>query len=147
MLAVQTAHNNAVTELSSEFLSMTSSEGFQYGCNENGVYLLNQANHNFESSFTLATTDIGDHHPKRLRYLYVGIDTDNTFTVSVKVDRGEWRDYSTEPLTTGLQRIKVPIGKSQQGRYFTIKISSNYIFRIDSIKGLFSPRSTGIRGY
>ncbi len=153
MLAVQTSigevSGKAVTELASKYDSMLNDGEFQYGCNEDGIFLLNSPDPDgfLTRTFTLATTDMGSKNPKRGRFAYVGIDTDQEFTLSVNVDKQGWRDYRVEPQKQGLQRLKVPIGRNGQGRYWKFKFTSNYPFLVDQIDALFVIRSSGIRGY
>ena len=143
--------SKAVTELSYSFASMINVRGFQYGGNSEGLHRLNvedpAAATTFTRTFTLATTDFGIKVPKRARFLSIGFDADDAFTVSVKLDDKTWRDYPVVPLTTGLQRIRVTIGSSGQGRYFTIKVSSTSKFRIDNIIALFTARTSRVMRY
>lgn len=154
-IAVQTAvgeiGSKATTELTYQFNSMLSNGGFQYGCNGNGIFLLNSGELDngspFSRTVTFATTDLGEKNPKRARFVYIGFDAASAITLSVKIDDQSWRDYAATPLKTGLQRLRVPIGRDGQGRYFTFKITATTRFRIDSVGGMFIIRSTGIKGY
>ncbi len=151
-IAVQTAvgeiGSKATTELSFAFNSLLNLGEIQIGTNSDGIYLLNtDDDESFERTFTLATTDLGIPNPKHARFFHIGIVTDNDFVISVKFDNSAWRNYAVEALKNGLQRIRVPLRQDDQGRYFTLKITSNYWFRIDSIDGDFIIRSNGIGGY
>lgn len=148
-IAVQTQIDNAVTNLSLTFNSMLNTGSFQYGCNNAGLYCLNKSDSSelVESSVTLATTDLGIKNPKHIRFLYIGIKTDNNFTISVKFDNSLFRDYLVRVPTKGLQRIRIPIGKSQRGRYLTLKVSSKYKFSLDKIEAIIVATSSGIVGY
>jgi len=148
-IAIQTEAENAITELSFRFASMVNSCGFQYGCNEDGIFLLNDHSsvEAFSREFTLATTDAGMKGQKRLRFVHVGIDTDSPFTLSVKFDDEVYEDFSVAPPSTGLQRIRVDMPHTQVGRYLTVKITSNYHFVIDDIKVAMYRRNSGIVGY
>lgn len=152
-IAVQTAvgaiGSKATTELSYAFASMVNLGSFQFGANADGLFLLNSTNKDndvvYERSLTFATTSFNIYNPKRGRFIYIGIDTDVSFTVSVKFDNQDWRDYPVELFKTGLQRLKVSIGRNGQGKYFTLKITSNSWFRLDSVEGAFVIRPIGIR--
>ena len=150
MLAIQTKVGNAVTELSWDLRSMVNAGKFQFGSNENGIYLLNTGETDdgvqYERSFTLATTDMGKSNPKTCRSIDLGIDTDNPITVSVMADNQEFRTYTVTPRKTGLQRMRADVGTDGLGRYWTVKISSMYPFTIDQIDGTFIVRSLGTRG-
>lgn len=155
MLAVQTAigepGRKVTTELSWDFNDLISIENFAYGLDENGIHLLNTTEKDnlveYTRSFTLATTDLGVKNPKRGRRVNIGFKADSKFTLEVQIDEQTARTYTVTPLKTGLQRIRIPIGRDGQGRYFKFKISSTNAFRIDQIDGTFIVRSLGIKGY
>lgn len=149
--AVGEAGTKATTTLSYAFNSLAVINGFSFGANSDGLYQINTTNQDagadYTRSVTFCTTDFGDNNPTRVRFVYVGIDTDNIFTVSVKVDDQAWRNYSQTPPKTGLHRVRVPVGRNGEGRYWTVKVSSDYFFRIDEIKLLLYEQSTGKTGY
>jgi len=152
MLAIQTAiggsTSKAVSMLNLSFDDMINMDRYQYGFNSDGIYLLNNGGDGeFASSFTFATSDFGISKPKHIRFIYLGIDTSNSFKVSVKVDNGTFEDYTVSNLKSGLQRLRIPIKSTQQGRYFTIKVSSSFYFRLEEMDCAFYVRSSGIRGY
>jgi len=144
------AGQKATTELSYNYNSLVNAGKFQFGANSNGIYRLNTGEDDdgtaYERTFTVNTSDYGKKEPKQFRFLYIGFKGDNPFTVSVNTDEQGWRDYTATPGKTGLQRVRVPIGSNAQGRYWKVKITSNYRFRIDAIGGMFYVRSTGIGG-
>ena len=154
-IAVQTAigtiGSKATTELSYAFKSMINAGEFQYGLNQDGIYLLNQGEQDdgetFERSVTFATTDFGVKNPKRVRFIHIGFVADYEFTLAVKIDDQVWRKYTVTPRKTGLQRLRVPIGRNGQGAYITTKITSRSMFRIDMMAGILIVRPTGITGY
>lgn len=151
MIAVQTAANNAVTTTSKQFEGITSTCGFQYGLNSSGIYLLNTGEDDdgqlFERTFTLATTDLGVHGVKTFRYIYVGITTDNKFTVSLLADgKRSPTIREVSPQGSGLQIVKIPVGSDAQGRSWALTIKSNYSFHVDSIDADVRVRPTGRRG-
>lgn len=151
--AVGQVGSKATTELSYNFNSMVALPGgFQVGANGNGLFLLNQGELDdgatYERTFTVNTSDYGKQEFKQFRFLYIGFKGDNPFTVLVNTDEQGWRDYTATPGKTGLQRaVQIPVGSNDQGRYWKIKITSNYSFVIDRIDGMFYVRSTGIGGY
>ena len=148
MIATQTAVGDtgrkATTEISDSYKSIVNSK-FLYGLGSNGIELLNSGT--VVSSFTLATTDFGVDNPKKLRYLYFGFEASLPFTVTVTFDDKSAKTYTVTPLTTGLQRKRIPIGSSIQGRYCTITVTATSDLRIDNIKTLYQTRSSGIGGY
>lgn len=152
-IATQTAigelGRKAVTELSYSFDNMVN-VGHQYGCNSEGIFLLNNGEQDddsdFTRTFTVSSSDYGTKNLKRFRFIYIGIDTDNSFTVSVMSDNKVWRNYDAVLNKTGLQQLRVPVGRDGYGRYWKVKITSTSRFRIDSIVGLLIIRPLGIKG-
>lgn len=132
------------------FNSMAEINGVQLGASADGLFKLNTGadddGTSFISTFTIATTDFGLHNHKQIRFLYFGVDTDSDFTVSVKADDKVWRDYTAEVSKTGMQEIRVPVGRDGYGRYWTIKISSTAFFRLDQIDIATYVLSAGRRG-
>ena len=150
--AVGATGKKALTKLSNcDFNSMAVINGVPLGANSSGLFKLNdgelESSAAFTRTFILATTDFGIDNQKRVRFVYIGIDTEYEFTLSVKADDQTWRDYTVTPPKTGLQRIRISIGRSGQGRYWTFKISSTNAFVIDKIEAILNARSGGIVGY
>lgn len=149
--AVGEAGKKAVTELSYNFNSMAVINGIPIGANSKGLFRLNaglkDAGTDFTSTFTLTTTDFGIENHKRMRFVYIGIDTSAPFIISVKADGQAWRDYKIIPGKTGMQTIRKSIGRNGKGRYWTFKISSTSGFRVDSIKVAYYVLPKGIVGY
>ena len=148
-IAIQTAQNRAVTELSFSFASMVDCGQFQYGSNADGLFRLNvgeqDAGADFTREFVLASSDYGVDNLKKMRSLYIGADCNNAFTVSVMGDDKVWRTYTPILRKQGLQEIKLPIGRDGYGSYWKIKISSTKQFRIDRISGNIIVRALGHR--
>lgn len=134
-----------------DFNSFATINGFEFGADHNGLHLLNTGDQDNEEDYTrtltFATTDFGDNNPKRIRFIYVGVEATSPFTLSVKADEQSWRNYTVTPLKTGLQRVRVPVGRDGQGRYWAIKVTATTAFRIDSVDAMIYERSTGIKGY
>ena len=154
-IAIQTAvgkiGEKAVTELTYGFSSLININGFQFGGNESGLFRLNTEETDngtkYTRSVTFATIDFGISNPKHGRFIDIGFEATATLVLFVKIDNQAWRNYTVTPLKTGLQRIRIPIGRNGQGRYFTFKLSSNSRFRLDQIDGVFIVRPAGIKGY
>ena len=142
----------ALTELSPSYESLINTGSFQYGLNENGIFLLNTGNTYsdvaFSKSFTLPKTDLGIDANKRLRFLYVKVETydDSVFTVKAKPDNGAWTTETKSIVGAVITTIKIPFGsKSCIGDYITINIASTAQFRIHKITGLVIPKSSSRR--
>jgi len=155
MIAVQTKvgaiREKATTELSLDFDSMVSVNGFEFGANSDGIYLMNTGDDDVSTTvtrtLTFATSDLGIKNFKHVRFLYLGVSTDNDFTVSVKYDRGTFSDYPVSIQTTGLQYVRVPVAYNQQGRYVTIKITATHYLVVDSVEAVLITRPAGVAGY
>jgi len=132
------------------FASLVNSGKFQYGCNNDGIFLLNTGEQDngvdYTRTVTFASTDFGISSLKRIRFLYFGIDTNEEFTVSVMGDNKVWRDYTVVLSKQGLQEVRRSIGRDGFGRYWKIKISSSNRFRLDSLHGLLIVRQLGLKG-
>jgi hypothetical protein len=88
---------------------------------------------------TFATTNYGVTQDKKHRYLYILIDTDYAFTVTITTDRSASVVYTVTPNGTGYQLIKMPIQYSQTGIYWTINISSEYDFILEKLSVIYNP--------
>lgn len=155
-IVIQTAVGDigekATTELQFEYDSMVNCGQYQYGLNENGIFLLNQGNTDnsavFESSFTLQTSDFGVKNNKRFRFVYLEVEVykDSTFTVTVTPNNGTAIYKTVSTFGPGLKTMSFTIQKSGgHGNYHKIKIASNEQFRIHSVSGLMIVNSLGFR--
>lgn len=155
MIAVQTAigdiGSKAVTSLSWSFNSMVNTGKFQYGFNDNGIYILNTSGEDEAGSsdgyeVIFANTDFGIDNLKRVRFIYAGIVADGAVVISVMNDNKKWITCTKKSLKTGVQKIRFPISRKGYGRYCKVKIFSLSPFKIDNISGLLVIRPLGIKG-
>ncbi len=155
-LAVQCAvgeiGEKALTELSPSYESLINTGNFQYGLNSDGIFLLNTGNTYsgvaFTKSFTLPKTDLEIDVNKRLRFLYIKVETydDAVFTIKAKPDNGAWVTVTKTLTGADIRLMKIVFGsKSCIGDYITINIASTAQFRIHKITGLVIPRSASRR--
>ncbi len=102
-----------------------------------------------EAYFEPLTTDLGISNQKRLRFVYVGFQCSGSLELVVTADEQTERTYAIAPTKTGQQKIRVPIGRDGQGRYwnFRIKNVSGCDFSIDSIDVLPVVLTQGIDSY
>jgi hypothetical protein len=147
ILAIQTAvgsiGSKAATVLSYDASSLLNIGKFQYKGGPDGLYILNQSDTDttYTKSFTLATTDLGIENPKHCSFLYIGVKTVSTNTklnITLTNDKGVSKTVPYIVLKVGLQRLRVPMGHINRGRYIKLKISSDNSFRIDNIEGYFT---------
>jgi len=99
-----------------------------------------------DAYFETPIIDLGSQRDKRLRFVYLGFESDGNLEVSVSVDGGSYRAYSVIPKKTGRQRIRIPIGRNGHGRYWQLKINNvdGSFFAIDHMSVLINERSEGI---
>jgi len=145
--AVGENNSKATTRLSYKFNSLAVINGVPFGANSSGLFQLNTGETDNDSvytrTFTLATTDFGDDHPKHLRYIYMTVDTDNDFKLSIKTDNGLDRILEASLLMTGLQRIRIENIYADVGEHWSITMYSNHFFRVDKISAIFYRTSYG----
>lgn len=150
--AIGDVGEKALTELSPSYESLVNTGRFQYGLNETGIYLLNTgntyANVSFTKSFTFAESDLGVDENKRLRFLYIHLETiaDASFTIKTTFDGVDLVTTTKVAAFTGLKIIKIPFNSSSCiGDYITLSIESTSQFRLHKINALIIPRALGRR--
>ena len=81
-------------------------------------------------------TDLGIQANKRLRSVYLGLETDGDLEIDVIADEGVVRTYVVSAAKIRQQRIKVSVGRDGKGTYwsFAIRNKKGVKFSIDSIK-------------
>lgn len=102
---------------------------------------------NIDAGFELPTTDLGIHNKKRIRFIYLGYETNGELQLEVITDQKPGEVYQVSNINaTGQQRNKRSLKKTQQGRYFTVKVSNvnGADFSIDRIECLPVILSSGV---
>ncbi len=123
--------------------------GVALGAGQGGLSKLNDvaAVSTVTHTFTLATSDFGENNIKRVRFIYVELTADVSPEVRFTIDGVLGvRAYTVELKKNGLQRIKVPVGRDEQGSLWSIRFFSTEPFRVNKIEALLYTRSKGIRG-
>jgi hypothetical protein len=118
-----------------------------FGLNDNGIFFFDPGADaddgvDYQATFTLNTSDFGIQQEKRFWYLYFAYDGGaDSFTVSVKCDDDDygWIDYQAEPVKTGLQRVRVPVGRGRKGLMWSVMVTGNRPFAISRITGHILP--------
>jgi len=146
--AVGALGNKATTELSWAFTAMVNCGAYQYGLNDQGIYLLNtgtlDGTASIGRSITFVTSDYGSPNHKRLRFIYLQVEVagNASFTVAVKPNSGSWLSKTASTTGEGLKTLKVSIDREGgQGNYLTIKITSNDWFKLHAVNGIMIVRS------
>lgn len=97
------------------------------GDTDNGVKIL--------SELELVMTDMGIKNPKRLRYFYIGFESNADLLLTVTCDESVIKTYNIKANKTGQQRTRVPIGRDIYGRYWSFNITNpnGNPFAVDAI--------------
>jgi hypothetical protein len=90
-------------------------------------------------TITFATTDYAIKQNKKHRYLYIVINTNDSFTVTLTTDRNTSISYNVNTGNNGYQLIKLPLRNDQVGTYWTISISSSYDFSLEKVSVIYYP--------
>jgi hypothetical protein len=120
------------------FNSMVKFGNTYLGANNLGLFELTGDTDNTEkilAELELIMTDMGIKNPKRLRYFYIGFETNKDLLLTVTADEKTIRTYTIKANKTDQQRTRVPIGRDIYGRYWSFNISNpnGTRFAIDSI--------------
>ena len=143
MLAVQTAiggiNEKAATVLSQSYNSMISCKGFHYGLNGSGISLLNQGETS-TSSFSVFTSDFGTTKEKRMKIVYLTIDSaiSKAISLTLKYNNNTSHTYTKTTGESGVQQMTFVIGKGVKARVARIGVSSPAWFEIHQIEADFT---------
>lgn len=126
-----------------EFDSMARFGSVYLGVNENGLFVIGAPDDDgqpIEASFELPTVDLGSGNIKRLRFLYMGAELYGDMLCTLHTDgKEDGREYDI-PYNGrgGQQRVRVPIGRDDQGRYWRPAFANvnGGDFSVDSISVL-----------
>jgi len=106
-----------------------------------GVYELGGTTKNgaaINAYFEPFNSKLGFDGIKRLRFLYLGIDTEGTMKVIVTADGADTRTITVTPQKTGRQYIRVPVGRDVSGCYWNFRIENvaGCRFSLDTLRAL-----------
>lgn len=76
------------------------------------------------ASFKIGSTNLGISNPKRVRFAYLGYESDGDITLSMEVDEGTSESFSVESTKSGQQRARVPINRKKQGEFWEVKVAN-----------------------
>jgi len=98
------------------------------------------------ASFAPVLTDFGDSHPKRLWYLYFGLEAELDLQVTVTTDEGCSATKILSPTKTTQSRRRIKVLSNLSGRYWTVKVENllGGDFSIDTIDVEYVARSHGL---
>jgi len=114
--------------------------GDQYiGTSPTGLYLFGgdqDIDTEIDAWIKTGMTDLGIQANKRLRFFYLGLETEGDLEIEVIADEDVVRTYTVKAAKAKQQRIRVAAGRGHKGVYwsFAIKNKSGVHFAIDSIQ-------------
>jgi hypothetical protein len=135
-------NNNATTQYLMDINSAVKFNGKYFLSGKNGLYsfLGDTDNTNKISAyFITATMDFGFGQDKRLRYLYLSLESTGNLQVGINTEKISSIIYPIAISTPGQQDIRIPISRSLHGRFWTFKVgngSSGADFSIDEMSVL-----------
>ena len=107
-----------------------------WAAGSDGFYKLVEADTTKEAYFVTATMDFGINNDKRLRYVYLSIESTGNLSLIINTEKVSAKTYSVNISGYGQQDIRIPISRELYGRFWTFKISGTCDFSIDEIKVL-----------
>lgn len=133
------------------FAGLMKFKGRNLACNKEGLFLLGgdkDVDALISARFRPVETDFGMNNNKALRFMYFGLDTVDEMLVEVTPDDSDDPvEYPIVPVKEGQQRVRVPIQRTQTGRYWGVEVSNQNgkNFSFDSIQVFVKPLSYGHR--
>lgn len=144
--------NRAVSQFKNyNFAGLMKFKGNNLACNKEGLFLLGgnkDVTTSISARFRPVETDFGMNNVKALRFMYYGLDTADEMLMELTPDDSDDPvEYALVPSKEGQQRIRVPIRRTQTGRYWKCDVSNQggKDFSIDSIQVFVKPLSYGHR--
>lgn len=130
----------AVTQTTVQFNSMAMIGGVPVGATESGLFrMCGKSDNGVEIPALIKSGmfDLGGGNESRFRFFYFGVDTDGELLLSVFCD-GEQVTQMPVFRKKGPQRIKVPISRTYQGRYWQWQVenvngSFFSLYRVDAL--------------
>lgn len=101
---------------------------------EEGLYKLDLIDTTHEAYFITAKMDFGINNDKRLRYVYLSLESTENLKLTINTEKVAAISYDIVVASEGQNDIRIPINRSLYGRFWTFKISGNCDFSVDEIK-------------
>lgn len=119
--------------------SMVKAYGKYFAATPNGLYLMGDTSEDVDAYFITATMDFGISNDKRIRYVYLSLESDGNLQLDIHTEKVTTKSYLIEISQSGQQDVRIPISRNLYGRFWTFKVSnipSSADFSIDEIKVL-----------
>ena len=85
--------------------------------------------------FEPIVTDFGISNPKKVRFLFLGYESEGNLIVTLAANEGSEQSYVVDSIKTGQQERRISTNRNMQGRYITFRVSNvlGCDFGLDSI--------------
>ena len=106
--------------------SMMKFQGTVLGANSTGLYRLSgdyDVDQPIDAWMTTGMTDLGIEAHKRLRHIYLGVETDKNLEIELYADEKLVKTVTCVPRKKGQQRIRVTVGR-YKGVFWHFKIKN-----------------------
>lgn len=141
-LSLNTENNGLSEYYNYRFNSFAFFNGQYLGANEKGIYVLlgdSDDGSNINAEVKTSLLDYNDSHQKRIHNVVLGIDTDDT--ISVSVNNEQYQDSKCDLVVsnqTGLGNYKYKTNKGTKGRYWSVRVKnvSGADFSLDNIQAM-----------
>ena len=139
-----TMHINLINKALAQFTNFNFNSychfcGKYLGANSDGIFELTGETDNgshIKAMFEPVMTDFGISHPKRMRFVYIGMETYGDLSITCMPEGEDSKTYTIEQGHDGQQRRRVAIGRDNgYGHYWTFRIENRdgCDFSVDSI--------------
>ena len=97
------------------------------GASSDGIYELDGDTDDGDSIgayFEPIVTDFGISNPKKVRFVFLGYESEGDIIVTLAADEGIRQSYIVDSLKTGQQNRRIPSNRNMQGRYVMVGVSN-----------------------
>jgi hypothetical protein len=127
------------------FNSMAVMNGVPIGASSDGIFSLFDAEKDngtyIASIIETVLSNFGVISKKKPRRLYVSLEASGALLIKLKVDDGDYKNYSFNPKVLGQKEHRTPLSVTsfQKGDYWMVRIENvdGADFSIDDLSGLF----------
>lgn len=111
-------------------------DGKYWASGDGGFYLLEDIDTMKEAYFLTGTMDFGINNDKRLRYVYLSLESTDNLSLTINTEKVAAITFPVTIAGTGQQDVRVSITRNLYGRFWTFKVSGTCDFSIDEIRVL-----------
>lgn len=139
MLEINTK-NRAITQTTKAYNSMfVLPSGERYGLTSEGVFKIGGFTDDGNAVSAIVKSGNSDHgtaRGKRIRFIYFGIETTGSLTITVYFDNVQAYEYVVPASADTYKTVKIPIARRHRGSYIAWKIENTdgAFFALRSVK-------------